>query len=112
MATSEGDVNLPIEVDCNASDSSADSGLTDMEFVDLYALGHLAVPLLICYPCVSLGHKSCDRLNQRLRNIDGRTVAGITPTGKAVSVSYALYRRKEANLFLAFALSNSLPNSK
>ncbi|KAI9766458.1 MAG: hypothetical protein M1840_006565 [Geoglossum simile] len=35
MATSEGEANLSIEVDTDHVDGSADSGLTDMEFVNL-----------------------------------------------------------------------------
>ncbi|KAI9778887.1 MAG: hypothetical protein M1839_007850 [Geoglossum umbratile] len=111
MSTSEGDADLSIEVDVDASYSSVDSGLTDMEFVDLYALKEFTVPLLTYSPCASLGSESCDRLNRRSRNTNGRTVAGIMPTGKVVSCSLAMLhmRDKEANVLFAWRSSAVYP---
>lgn len=49
MSSSYEGANLLIEVDRDVPQSTADSGLTDMEFVDLYTANQLGMPLLtIC----------------------------------------------------------------
>jgi len=100
MATPGGLADLPIEVDTDPVHCSADSGLTDMEFVDLYALNRVPVPLLTCVLCVS-------RV-QELRSIESKITKYKWENGRRYHAyregrecsQYAIWE-KEANVLFA-----------